>query len=357
VRDLLEAMPDARARSTSEPGASMPRGSEACENIGQPSPSRLDYLDQRIVAALQANARATWRQIAAVVGTSESTVKRRAERLVHSGTIRITVFTETVSPGFPVLVQCTCKIGGAPAVARRLAERDDVRFVALVTGPFDVVAEMIVPSNRRLAEIILQELPAIPGITGTTTETVLRTFKTSYDWSRDLLGDKGADLDLAPNRCNGTAGPVVLDEISLTILQALREDGRCSFADLATRCGITESTARYRVDNLFTKAGVRAVTLVDPSLLGYDAELVVWLRVELARLEEVAAALAARREVRYISTTSGYSDLVCEVFLRSQSDVYEFTTRVLGKLPGIQHVNMASELVTLKRAYLRLDRP
>jgi hypothetical protein len=37
--------------------------------------------------------------------------------------------------------------------------------------------------------------------------------------------------------------------------------------------------------------------------------------------------------------------------------VYEFTTRVLGKLPGIQHVNMASELLTLKRAYLRVDRP
>src|SRR5919199_4677056 len=121
VRDLLEAIPDARARSTSETGARMRQGSDAGESLGQPSPSRLDYLDQRIVAALQANARATWRQIAAVVGSSESTVKRRAERLVQSGTIRITVFTEPVSPGFPVLVQCTCKIGGGPAGGRRPA--------------------------------------------------------------------------------------------------------------------------------------------------------------------------------------------------------------------------------------------
>jgi len=227
--------------------------------------------------------------------------------------------------------------------------------VALVTGPFDVVAEMIVPSNRRLAEIILEELPAIAGITSTTTETVLRTFKTSYDWSRDLLGDKGTELDPSPRPRNHAAGPVVLDETSLNILQALQEDGRRGFADLAARYDITESMARYRVDSLFAKAGVRAITLVDPSLLGYDAELFIWLRVELARLEEVAAALAARREVRYISATSGYSDLVCEVFLRSQNDVYEFTTKVLGQRPGIQQVNMASELLILKRAHLRVD--
>lgn len=351
MKDLLGALPDAGTRRMSEPGARMRAGA----TIGPPLPSRLDELDQQIVAALQANARATWRQIAAVVGSSESTVKRRAERLVRSGAIRITVFTETVSPSFPVLVQCTCAIGRASAVARCLAERDDARFVALVTGPFDVVAEMIVPSNRRLAEIILEELPAIAGITSTTTETVLRMFKTSYDWSRDLLGDKGTELDPSPLPRNHAAGPVVLDEISLNILQALQEDGRCGFADLAARYGITESMARYRVDSLFAKAGVRAITLVDPSLLGYDAELFIWLRVELARLEEVAAALAARREVRYISATSGYSDLVCEVFLRSQNDVYEFTTKVLGQRPGIQQVNMASELLTLKRAHLRVD--
>lgn len=356
MKERLDRLSSPRAITTPEPGARA-RQKGAADAAGQAVPGRLDYLDRQIVAALQANARATWRQIAAVVGTSESTVKRRAERLIQTGAVRITVFSATLAPSFPVLVQCNCALDRGQAVARCLAERDDVRFVALVTGPFEVVAEMIVPSNRRLAEIILQELPAIPGITGTTTETVLRTFKTSYDWSRDLLGERDVALDPAPALPPGPAGPVALDPISLNLLEALREDGRSSFAQLALRCGITESMARYRVENLFTKVGIRAVTLVDPYLLGYDAELFIWLRVELARLEEVATALAARREVRYISATSGYSDLVCEVFLRSQSDVYDFSTGVLGKLPGIQQVNMAAELLTMKRAHLRVDLP
>jgi DNA-binding Lrp family transcriptional regulator len=166
--------------------------------VADTSSIQLDVLDRRIVAALQVNARATWRQIAAAVGSTESTVKRRAGRLIEAGAMRITAFTDTLGPGFPVLVQFTCRFNSPAEVARRLAERDDVRFVALVTGPFDVVAEMIVPSSRHLAEIILRELPTIPGITGTTTETVLRTFKRSYDWSCDVLGDGWTHLKPPP---------------------------------------------------------------------------------------------------------------------------------------------------------------
>jgi DNA-binding Lrp family transcriptional regulator len=331
-------------------------GKNTAERLSAAPRSRLDYLDQQIVAALQMNARATWRQIAVVIGSSESTVKRRAERLVQSGSIRITIFSEMVSPSFPVLVQCTCKIGKGLEVARRLAERDDARFVALLTGPFDVVAELIVPSDRRLATIILQELPKIPGIISTTTETVLRTFKTSYDWSHDVLGDRRTQLEQPAIQPDDTPPATLHDDISQQILAALRANGRRSITDLASHCHITESMARYRVDNLFTKAGIRPVTLVDPYLLGYDAELFIWLQVELAQMENVAAALASRREVRYIAATSGNSDLVCEVFLPAKDDVYEFSTKVLGDLPGLHHVHRALELLTVKRAFLRLDR-
>jgi DNA-binding Lrp family transcriptional regulator len=338
-------MPEAHARA----------GKNTAERLNGAPRGRLNDLDQQIVAALQTNARATWRQIAAVIGSSESTVKRRAERLVQSGSIHVTILTEPVSPCFPVLVQCTCKLGKGLEVARRIADRDDARFVALITGPFDVVAELIVPSNRRLASIVLEELPKIPGITSTTTETVLRTFKTSYDWSHDVLGDRRAELEQPAAQPDDTVTPAIQDDISRHILAALRADGRCSIADLASQCHITESTARYRVDNLFTKMGIRPITLVDPGLLGYDAQLFIWLQVELAQLENVAAALASQREVRYIAATSGNSDLACEVFLPAKNDVYEFSTRVLGGLPGIQHVYRALELLTVKRAFLRVD--
>src|SRR5690348_4101301 len=121
----------------------------------------LDQLDQRIAAALQINPRATWRQIAAAVDTTEDTARRRAERLFATGLIRTTAITDNVVPVIRVLLQFTCGPAHAMKVAQALADRDDVRFVTLVTGPFDVVAEMVTPSNRALAYVILHELPAI----------------------------------------------------------------------------------------------------------------------------------------------------------------------------------------------------
>lgn len=340
-------------RSTLRDGIGDPRAADSgAEPFGRVLP--LDALNRRIVAALQISPRATWRQIAAAVGSSETTVKRRAERMLEAGILRITLM-EAAVPGFPVLLQLNCELSRGMDVAHALAARDDVRFVSLVTGQVDVVAEMIVPSNRRLAEIITTELPSIPGILGTTTETVLRTFKTSYDWSSDVLGAGAALLEPPVDPYQRSPRAVVQDHVSRQIIATLRENGRLSYTELAARCGITESTARYRTEQLLEGGVVQPVTLVNPRLLDFDFELLLWLRADLVKREEIAAALVARREVRYLSVTSGYSDMVCEVILRSQADVYDFSSEVLGTLPAIRHVNMASELLTLKRAYMRLD--
>jgi DNA-binding Lrp family transcriptional regulator len=282
-------------------------------------------------------------------------VRRRAERLLQARIVRTTVIADAVTPHVSVLMQCACRPVDAADVARALADLDAVRFVALVTGPFDVVAEVVTPSHQDLARIILRDLPTVGGIVRSSTATVLRNFKTSFDWSRDLVGPRAAELEHRSHNGALPGSPPALDDIDLRVLDCLREDGRSSFADLATKCGVTESMARRRVDYLFTRASVRPIALVDPRLLGFDVELLLWLRVDLAQLERVAAALASRREVRYVSATSGYSDLVCEVIVRSPNDLYAFLTTVVGTLDGIRQVDAASELATVKRSHIRLD--
>ena len=113
--------------------------------------------------------------------------------------------------------------------------------------------------------------------------------------------------------------------------------------------------ARRRVEALVASGCLRFATFVEPHLLGYDVEVMIWMRVELARLEEIADALVERREVRYLSATSGFSDLTCEAILGSQDDLYEFSTGVLGVLPGIREVDVGFELATVKRGYVRMD--
>jgi DNA-binding Lrp family transcriptional regulator len=312
----------------------------------------VDDLDRRIAAALQVNGRASWRQVAHAVGSSESTVARRAQQLIDDGFMRVTAFADPIRCGFgyPVLVQLKCEVGMAGEAAELLAERADVRFVALVTGTFDLVVELIVPSRRRLARVLLEELPEVRGITETTTESVLRNFKTAYDWSRDLLGETAAELE-PPSASDEQ--PVVLNGVDLQLLQLLVEDGRRSFSQLAAALSISESMAKRRVDALTASGCLRFATFVDPHRLGYDVEVFIWMQVDLARLEETALALAARPEVRYLSATSGFSDLICEVILRSQDDLYAFSTETLGALPAVRRVDFALELATVKRGYFR----
>ena len=102
---------------------------------------------------------------------------------------------------------------------------------------------------------------------------------------------------------------------------------------------------------------LRFATLVEPYFLGYEVECVCWAHVDLSRLEETARTLAEHREVRYLSATIGYSDLICEIILRSQDDLYEFSTRTLGNLPGVRRVDLGLELRTIKRAFLRMSEP
>jgi DNA-binding Lrp family transcriptional regulator len=280
--------------------------------------------------------------------------------MINSREIRVVAIADPIRCGFgyPVLVQLKCEVGATSRVAHALAERPDVRFLALVTGSFDMVMELIVPSRRYLGSVLLDELPMIEGIKETTTETVLRNFKMSYDWSRDLLGDASVELDRPAEVPDSvSAKSYSLDAIDLRMYDLLVEDGRRSFSELASMAGISESMARRRVDSLRARGCLRFATLVEPYLLGYDVECFCWVRVDLSRLEQAAMTLANQREVRYLSATIGYSELICEAILRSQDDLYDFSTRTLGQLPGVRGADVRIELQTVKRAYLRMSTP
>jgi DNA-binding Lrp family transcriptional regulator len=68
-------------------------------------------------------------------------------------------------------------------------------------------------------------------------------------------------------------------------------------------------------------------------------------------MEEVAQALVARHEVRYLSATAGYSDLTAEVILPDLDRLYDFLTGVVGSLPGVRRSEVGLELTTVKRNY------
>jgi DNA-binding Lrp family transcriptional regulator len=325
----------------------------------------MDDVDRRIVAALQAEPRATWRTIGQRASVSEATAARRARRLLDQRIVQVigAPVPTRLGLGSHVLVGFRCSAGEALEVAAELADRPDVRFVAVVTGTFDVVAEFLVQTRRQLAFVLLQELREIRGIVGTSVNTVLRTYKVQETWSSVLLGDGAVATSATRGLEWPYAGRVVdhdsrqLDAVDLDLIQLVSEDGRRSNGELAAAAGISESAVSRRLAALVRDGYVVFAAMVDPSALGFEVEVFVWIDARPNRIESVAAYLEEQPCVRYLSATSGHSDLVCEVVLRSFDELLSFTTQVLGGHDGITRSSVSHQLLTVKRGYLRYPDP
>ena len=121
--------------------------------------------------------------------------------------------------------------------------------------------------------------------------------------------------------------------------------------ELAGRVGAGESTVARRVDSMVARGCLRFRTLVEPGLLGFAVEFMLWLDVEPAHLEAAGRQLARDPGVKYLSATAGRFNLCGQVSLRHFADLYRFTTDVVGALPGVRR---ADTTLQLERAQARL---
>jgi DNA-binding Lrp family transcriptional regulator len=314
--------------------------------------ARLDAMDQKIVAALQADPRASWAQLGSSVGVSETTVLRRVQRLRETGALVVVAAPDALLCGFgqPVLLEFRTAPGQATALAEKLAMRADVRFVALLTGRSDVMCELIVPDRRYLTRVLNHEIPAYGSVMGTTTHVVLKTFKTGDQWSRGLLDADGGSTEQQEVR-GSAENPARLDEMDMRLLAALGHDGRRSYADLSHELGLSETAIGRRVVALTSSRRLYFVAMVEPTTLGFEVEVLVHLRVEHGHLEDVATNLASLSPVRYVSATTGFSDLVFEAIFRDNAALYEFLTETLQELDGVREIEVDVVLESVKRAF------
>jgi len=319
-----------------------------------PTPAEtLDELDRKIVVALQLNPRASWNQIAREVGSPVSTVARRGNRLLDDGLLQLLVSTRPLAAhrSQSVLMQVTCEPGRIRAVARELAGMPDVRYAGMMTGSFDVLVEFDVASTDDLSALLAEHVSAVPGIRATSTHTVTRFIKIGNEWARSILGPDSARV--APPAAQYPPA-AQLDETDAAIVQLLRRNARISSVDLGSALGISDAVARRRLQSLFATGALGLSTYIKPRLLGFGLEAFVWMQVDFDRLEEAAALLRERPEVRYLVALAGRDNLVCELVLTDMDALYRFQVEVLGAVPALRDTQICLELSTLRRSFVAI---
>lgn len=160
----------------------------------------LDDVDRRIMKLLRHDARLSYAHVARTVGLSEPTVRKRIDRLVRAGAIINAARINPAPIGFPIdaMIGISVVRGRVKEVGRRLAEMENVAYVAYVAGNFDIIIEAFLPHTEGLFKFLNEDLEKIDGIASTQTWNVLRTEKSFYNW-------EGEDVGLGPSPATGGA--------------------------------------------------------------------------------------------------------------------------------------------------------
>ena len=134
----------------------------------------MDQLDRRIIAALQANARASTTQIAATLGVARTTVHERINRMEQRGLIEgysVRLGSTEDTPKVQVIVMLEVQQKETSRIIKRLEAYPEVKLCLSINGEFDLMLSAEAPRLEDL-DILVDDLAKIPGVLRTNTSVV-----------------------------------------------------------------------------------------------------------------------------------------------------------------------------------------
>ena len=151
--------------------------------LGHPR-STLDELDKAILKALQLDGRRPYAQIGRELDVPEATVRQRADRLIARGVVQVVGVSDPLAMGFglPAFIGLRVDVGRVEEVADRVGGIDEVTYVVITAGRFDIICEVVCIDNEHLLRVLGESFGGIEGIRSTETMVELRFVKESYRW-------------------------------------------------------------------------------------------------------------------------------------------------------------------------------
>jgi Lrp/AsnC family transcriptional regulator for asnA, asnC and gidA len=141
-------------------------------------------LDKRIIEHLQRDGRKPFTQIASELGVSEAAVRARTNRLVDRGILQVVGVTDPLKLGFQqmAMIGIRCERDRLIDVAERVAEMNEVDYVVITAGTYDLLVETVCEDNEALLRFLADKLRQIEGVRDTETFVYLRMVKQTYQW-------------------------------------------------------------------------------------------------------------------------------------------------------------------------------
>ena len=143
----------------------------------------LDDVSKAIIEQLQQDGRRAYATIGKAVGLSEAAVRQRVQRLLDGGVMQIVAVTDPLQVGFTRAAMIGLRVDGdVEPVAEKLEAMDEIDYVIICAGSFDILVEVVCEDDDHLLELVSKRIRAIPGVRHTESFLYLKLRKQIYTW-------------------------------------------------------------------------------------------------------------------------------------------------------------------------------
>jgi len=143
----------------------------------------LDEVSKAIIEQLQQDGRRSYAAIGKVVGLSEAAVRQRVQRLIDGGVMQVVAVTDPLELGFARQAMIGIKAhGDVEPIADALAALDEVDYVVITAGAFDLLVEVVCESDEHLMRVVSRQIRQIDNVQSTETFMYLKLRKQTYSW-------------------------------------------------------------------------------------------------------------------------------------------------------------------------------
>ena len=134
--------------------------------IGNQPAQSIDEIDRQIIEALQKDGRVAFAQIAEQLGVSPGMIRLRYNRLAEQGYLKVVAITNPLRMGFTTMAMIGIRADGSKLldVAEKISKLDEVIYLVVSSGRFDIFAEVVCRDREDLLRFITEKLSTIEGV-------------------------------------------------------------------------------------------------------------------------------------------------------------------------------------------------
>ena len=105
----------------------------------------LDAIERQIISHMQEDGRIPFVKLSEMIGITEGTIRRKYKKMVANGVLKVTAISNPHAIGFdaPAFIGINVDHHHLESVVKKLTKMPEVQFVAVTTGPHEIIAQVI----------------------------------------------------------------------------------------------------------------------------------------------------------------------------------------------------------------------